>query len=87
MKIDCAILETVTNVQISSAVTAQMICVFVFDYVKSRFSHGTALLTMSSQYSLDDGAFPCLRASRLISKSFRERALFASLLAITARKI
>ena len=45
------------------------------------------VLMMSIQCSPDGGAFPCLRATRLISESFSEGALFASLLVITARKI
>ena len=34
-----------TKALISSAVTAQLICVFVFAYAKSRFSHNEALIT------------------------------------------
>ena len=33
-----------TKTQISCAVTAQLICVFVFAYAKSRFSHDAAYM-------------------------------------------
>ena len=39
---DCTIYVVKTKVLISSAVTAQLICVFVFAYTKSRFSHNEA---------------------------------------------
>ena len=36
---DCTISIAKTMAQISCAVTAQLICVFVLAYAKSRFSH------------------------------------------------
>ena len=39
---DCTIYVAKTKVLISCAVTEQLICVFVFAYAKSRFSHDTA---------------------------------------------
>ena len=36
-----------TKAQISFAVTAKLICVFVFAYAKSRFSHDEALMKQS----------------------------------------
>ena len=36
---DCSIRVAKTKALISFAVTAKLICVFVFAYVKSRFSH------------------------------------------------
>ena len=45
------------------------------------------VLMMSIHFSLDAGSFPSLRATRLISESFSEGTMFASLLVITARKI
>ena len=35
-----------TKALISCAVTAQLICLFVFAYAKSRFSHNVALLSL-----------------------------------------
>ena len=39
---DCTISEAKTKALISFAVTAKLICVFVFAYAKSRFSHDEA---------------------------------------------
>ena len=39
---DCTIYVEKTKALISLAVTAKLICVFVFAYAKSRFSHNTA---------------------------------------------
>ena len=39
---DCTIRIAETKVLISCAVTAQLICVFVFAYAKSQFSHNEA---------------------------------------------
>ena len=39
---DCTIYVTKTKALISFAVTAKLICVFVFAYVKSRFSYNAA---------------------------------------------
>ena len=39
---DCTIRVAKTKVLISFAVTAKLICVFVFAYAKSRFSHDAA---------------------------------------------
>ena len=39
---DCTIYVAKTKVLISFAVTAKLICVFVFAYAKSRFSHDAA---------------------------------------------
>ena len=41
-KRDHTIYEVKTKVMISCAVTVQLICVFVFAYAKSQFSHDTA---------------------------------------------
>ena len=41
-KMDCTICVTKTKTLISCAVTAQLICTFVFAYAKSRFSHDAA---------------------------------------------
>ena len=40
---DCTIYVAKTKVLISCVVTAQLICIFVFAYAKSRFSHGIIL--------------------------------------------
>ena len=39
---DCTICVAKTKALISFAVTAKLICVFVFAYAKSRFSHDAA---------------------------------------------
>ena len=39
---DCTIRKVKTKALISSAATVQLICVFVFAYAKSRFSHNKA---------------------------------------------
>ena len=39
---DCTIYEAKTKALISCAVTAQLICVFVFAFAKSQFSHNEA---------------------------------------------
>ena len=47
---DCTIRIAKTKALISFAVTAKLICVFVFAYAKSRFSHDAAQLTVYSPY-------------------------------------
>ena len=52
---DCTIRVVKTKALISFAVTAKLICVFVFAYAKSRFSHDAAhmlLMSVSVQSSL-----------------------------------
>ena len=46
-KRDCTIRVAKTKALISFAVTAKLICVFVFAYAKSRFSHYEAHLPMT----------------------------------------
>ena len=43
---DCTISVAKTKALISFAVTAKLICVFVFAYAKSRFSHDKAQFTL-----------------------------------------
>ena len=43
---DCTIRIAKTKGLISFAVTAKLICVFVFAYAKSRFSHDAAHITI-----------------------------------------
>ena len=45
-KRDCTIYIAKTKALISCAVTAQLICVFVFAYAKRRFSHDAAHLIL-----------------------------------------
>ena len=45
---DCTIYVAKTKALISFAVTAKLICVFVFAYTKSRFSHDKAQITYSA---------------------------------------
>ena len=49
---DCTFYVAKTKALISFAVTAKLICVFVFAYAKSRFSHDAALMS--------DGLTGCL---------------------------
>ena len=49
---DCTIRVAKTKALIRCAVTAQLICVFVFAYVKIRFSHNEARI-YSGVYSLE----------------------------------
>ena len=45
---DCTIRVVKTKALISFAVTAKLICVFVFAYAKSRFSHDSAQMSFTS---------------------------------------
>ena len=45
---DCTIREVKTKALISFAVTAKLICVFVFVYAKSRFSHAAAHIILGA---------------------------------------
>ena len=44
---DCTIYVAKTKALIKFAVTAKLICVFVFAYAKSRFSHDEAHITIT----------------------------------------
>ena len=46
--LDCTIFVAKTKVLIGCAVTAQLICTFVFAFAKNRFSHVTAYIEMHS---------------------------------------
>ena len=46
---DCTIRIAKTKALVSFAVTAKLICVFVFAYPKSRFSHDAAYLLLVSE--------------------------------------
>ena len=48
---DCAIYVAQTKALISFAVTVKLICVFVFVYVKCRFSHDAAHLFFANRES------------------------------------
>ena len=45
---DCTICIAKTKALISWAVTAQLICVFIFAYAKIRFSHDEAHIVLSA---------------------------------------
>ena len=49
---DCTIRVVKTKALISFAVTAKLICVFVFAYAKFRFSHNKAHIECTGQRSL-----------------------------------
>ena len=48
---DCTIYVSKTKALISFSVTAKLICVFVFEYAKSRFSHDAAHLKVKTRMS------------------------------------
>ena len=48
MKRHCTLYVVKTKALISCALVAQLICVFVFTYAKSRFSHEVAHITLGS---------------------------------------
>ena len=50
---DCTICIAKTKAMISCAVTVELICVFVFAYAKSRFSHNEAHIVLLRAYSLN----------------------------------
>ena len=52
MKRDCTICVAKTKALISCAVTAQLICAFVFAYAKSRISHEAAYMCNASHFYL-----------------------------------
>ena len=49
---DCTIHVAETRALISFAVTAKLICAFVFAYAKSRFSHNEAHIRMMNNNSI-----------------------------------
>ena len=53
MKIDCTISVGKTKALISGVFTTHLICVFIFAYAKSRFSHDTAHLSIKSGHNVD----------------------------------
>ena len=53
---DCAIRVAKTKALISFAVTANLICVLVFAYAKSRFPHDAAQI-VKYKYNLQSNAF------------------------------
>ena len=62
-KRDCTICEAKTKALISFAVTAKLICIFVFAYAKIRFSHAVAHFSAIIYLYLSDfclGGFPLL---------------------------
>ena len=54
-----------TKALISFAVTAKLICVFVFAYAKSWFSHDTAQLKNDNSLTFDFGLKAVIRAGTL----------------------
>ena len=49
---DCTIDVAKTKALISCAITAQLLCVFVFAYAKSRFSQNEAQIVSSIDFNL-----------------------------------
>ena len=54
---NCSIYVAKTKALISCAVTVQLICVFVFAYAKSRFSHDVAQLICSTSVGPDSSVY------------------------------
>ena len=52
-KTDCTIRLAKTKALISFAATAKLICVFVFPYAKSRFSHDAALMAFANSKDIE----------------------------------
>ena len=52
MQMDCSIYVVKTNALISFAVTAKLICVFVFAYAKCWVSHDAAQIDKRTKYDL-----------------------------------
>ena len=69
-KRDCTIRVAKTKALISFAVTAKLICVFVFAYAKSRVSNNEAQIYYSFQYWLD---FVSVKIALLILLTARQR--------------
>ena len=61
-----------TKALISFAVTAKLICVFVFAYAKNRFSHDAAHLSLSS-YTLKFLNFQTQEIFAVINLKFKQR--------------
>ena len=57
---DCTIRVAKTKALISFAVTAKLICVFVFAYVKIRFSHNEAHIKCPIILKMIIVMYPCL---------------------------
>ena len=60
MKRDCTIRVAKTKALISFAVTAKLICVFVFAYAKSRFCHNEAQIKINIEYAFLGAHWNCL---------------------------
>ena len=56
---DCSIYVVKTKALISFAVTVKLICIFVFAYAKSRFSHDAAHFMQHTNLLLDQVEEPC----------------------------
>ena len=73
---DCSIRVAKIKALISFAVTAELICVFVFAYAKSRFSHDAAHFSMLSFSTIKTGKVNVPLAKKLVfglSDRFRGR--------------
>ena len=47
---DCTIYVTKTKALVSCALTVRLICAFIFEYAKSRLSHGAAQTIDTSEF-------------------------------------
>ena len=56
---DCSIREAKTKALTSFTVTAKLICVFIFAYAKSRFSHDEAQILVISHSCVNGRSSDC----------------------------
>ena len=73
---DCTIRIAKTKALISCAVTAQLICLFVFAYAKSRFSHNEAQILLNQLHKNDEFPVISCLSDFLPFWSFRTRFYF-----------
>ena len=71
---DCTIYVAETKALISSAVTAKLICVFVFAYTKIRFSHGAAHIESQQNYRGGRVSNKILRIFKYVHVKFWQNA-------------
>ena len=97
-KRDCTIHVAKTKALISFAVTAKLICVFVFAYAKSRFSHNEAHICICaprfvSNQTVSNMRFPtlhykpcCMKSLEFLNKSGTSKLICASVFSHNMQK-
>ena len=83
---DCTICVAKTKALISFAVTAKLICIFVFTYAKSRFSHDAAhYVSCSISGHILTGLFSCNNPAEPECSSKHQLSDLVSLLSASGR--